>query len=59
MNYQDVITRLEENKINLTKKLENKNLAKEEYESIQHSIENYDYIIELTEMNHFERGFVG
>lgn len=58
MNYQDVIEILEENKINLTKVLANNNLPKEEYEMIQQTIDNYNYIIELTEMNHFERGFV-
>lgn len=57
MDYQNVIAKLEENKRKLTERLENKNLPKEEYESIMHSIENYDYIIQLTEMNHFERGF--
>ncbi len=36
--------------------LEGKNLSKEQMDSIQHSIDNYNYIIELTEMNHFERG---
>lgn len=57
MNYKDIIVILEENKRNLIKKLEMKDLSKEEYESIQNSINNYDYIIELTEMNHYERGY--
>lgn len=56
MNYQDVIAKLEEYKHSLSKKLANKDLSKKEYEMIQHEIENYDYIIELTDMNHFERG---
>lgn len=58
MDYRNVIAKLEENKRKLEKKLENKDLSKEEYESIKHSLENYDYIIQLTEMNRFERGFV-
>ncbi|MBB6446691.1 DUF3896 family protein [Bacillus benzoevorans] len=57
MDYLNVIAKLEENKRKLTEKLEDNTLPKEEYELIMHSIENYDYIIQLTEMNHFERGF--
>lgn len=57
MNYKDIIVNLEENKRKLIERLENKDLAKEEHELVQNSINNYDYIIELTEMNHFERGF--
>jgi hypothetical protein len=56
MNYTDIISKLEENKRKLMERLENKDLTKEEYESVQNSINNYNYIIELTEMNHFERG---
>jgi hypothetical protein len=40
----------------LVKKLKSPNLTKEEYETIKKSIDNYDYMIELTDMNHFERG---
>ncbi len=58
MNYTDIIGNLEENKRKLMERLEKKDLSKEEYESVQNSINNYDYIIELTEMNHFERGFM-
>lgn len=58
MNYNDIIGNLEENKRKLMERLEKKDLSKEEYESVQNSINNYDYIIELTEMNHFERGFI-
>jgi predicted transcriptional regulator YdeE len=56
MDYQYIIAKLEDDKRKLTEKLENKELPKTEYETIKHSIENYDYIIQLTEMNHFERG---
>lgn len=58
MDYQNIIEKLETEKKMLAAKLENKNLPEEEYEAIKHSIENYDYIIQLTEMNRFERGFV-
>lgn len=56
MNYQEVKEKLEATKQNLMKKLKNPNLSKEEFESIKRSIDNYEYIIELTDMNHFERG---
>ncbi|MGG1401265.1 DUF3896 family protein [Bacillus salipaludis] len=56
MDYLEVISIIEKNKLNLVKMLEGKNLSKEQMDSIQHSIDNYNYIIELTEMNHFERG---
>ncbi|MBI0579126.1 DUF3896 family protein [Neobacillus cucumis] len=56
MDYLEVISIIEKNKLNLVKMLEGKDLSKEQMDSIQHSIDNYNYIIELTEMNHFERG---
>lgn len=56
MNYQEVKERLESVKLELMKKLKNPNLSKEEQQTIRRSIDNYDYIIELTDMNHFERG---
>ena len=56
MDYLEVISIIEKNKLNLVKMLEGKNLSKAQLDSIQHSIDNYNYIIELTEMNHFERG---
>lgn len=58
MNYLSVKEQLEANKLNLMKQLDNPALTKEEYESLQQTISNYDYIIELTEMNHFERGMI-
>ncbi|WP_077213096.1 DUF3896 family protein [Bacillus dakarensis] len=56
MEYQEVIERLEGLKLQLVGKLQNPNLSLEEKEDIQKSITNYDYIIELTNMNHYERG---
>lgn len=58
MKYVEVKETLEASKLELVKKLKNPNLTKEEYETIKRSIDNYDYIIELTDMNHFERGAV-
>lgn len=58
MNYQEVKQRLEAVKFNLEKKLKNSRLTKEEIETIQKSIDNYEYIIELTDMNYFERGIL-
>jgi len=56
MNYPEVKGQLEGQKLNLLKKLDNLNLSKEEMEKIKRAIDNYEYIIELTEMNHYERG---
>jgi hypothetical protein len=56
MKYVEVKEQLEASKLELVKKLKNPNLTKEEYETIKKSIDNYEYIIELTDMNHFERG---
>jgi L-lactate utilization protein LutB len=58
MRYQEVKEKLEAAKLELVKKLNNPNLTKEEHETIKNSIDNYDYILELTEMNHFERGAI-
>ncbi|WP_374724017.1 DUF3896 family protein [Calidifontibacillus erzurumensis] len=56
MNYQELIATMEERKAILLKQLEDNKLSKEDYDTIQNSIDNYDYIIELIEMNYFERG---
>lgn len=58
MTYQEVKERLEASKLELVKKLDNKNLSNVEREKLQLLIANYDYIIELTDMNHYERGIV-
>jgi hypothetical protein len=58
MKYTEVKEKLEASKLELVKKLKNPSLTKEEYETIKKSIDNYDYIIELTDMNHFERGAI-
>lgn len=58
MNYLEIKESLEAAKRNLMKKMEKPNLSREELESILDSIENYEYIIELTDMNHYERGLI-
>lgn len=58
MKYQEVKEKLEASKLELMNKMKNKDLSKDELASIQLAIENYNYIIELTDMNHFERGKV-
>lgn len=58
MEFQETKERLEALKRELTLKLENPDTTKEEIEKLQHSIDNYEYILELTDMNHFERGNV-
>lgn len=57
MDFHEVKDQLELHKQNLIKKLQNGNLTKEESETVRSSIDNYEYIIELTDMNHYERGF--
>lgn len=56
MEYQEVKEKLETLKVQLINKKKNENLTIEERENIEKLIVNYDYIIELTDMNHFERG---
>ncbi|PEK47244.1 hypothetical protein COL64_07470 [Bacillus toyonensis] len=48
---------LELKKQNLCKKLSNKRLSEKEREQLKHEIDNYEYILNLVEMNHYERGF--
>jgi hypothetical protein len=58
MNYQEVKEILETKKLELIKRMENPDISKEEIELIKISLANYDYILELTDMNHFGRGIV-
>jgi Protein of unknown function (DUF3896) len=58
MNYQEVKEKLEASKLELMKKLEDPNLSNDEKQNILKSLDNYEYIIELTDMNHFERGII-
>ncbi|WP_442594047.1 DUF3896 family protein [Neobacillus sp. D3-1R] len=56
MNYNEIKAKLEALKLELEMKMVNPNLSNEEKENLQKTILNYDYIIELTEMNHYGRG---
>ncbi|SEN70662.1 Protein of unknown function [Mesobacillus persicus] len=58
MDYKEVRAYLEEMKQTLETKMTDPSLSMEEKEEIRRSIGNYEYIIELTDMNHFERGSV-
>lgn len=48
---------LEEKKQQLCNKLSNMHLSKKEREQIKLEIDNYEYILNVVEMNHYERGF--
>lgn len=56
MNYQEVKSQLEALQMQLANKMQHPDLSIEEKNELQRAIANYDYIIELTCMNHFERG---
>lgn len=56
MDFQETKNKLEALKKELVEKVKDLSTTKEELQRIQKSIDNYEYIIELTEMNHFERG---
>ncbi|NRD79711.1 DUF3896 family protein [Bacillus sp. BRMEA1] len=58
MNFEEVKEKLETSKRVLQKKLENPNLTLAEREILLNEIHNLEYILELTDMNHFQRGFV-
>ncbi|MGZ7147708.1 DUF3896 family protein [Bacillus sp. BC08] len=48
---------LEEKKQQLCNKLNSMHLSKKEREQLKLEIDNYEYILTLVEMNHYERGF--
>jgi hypothetical protein len=56
MDYLEVKSQLEALQMRLASKMQNPNLSIDEKTELQRAIANYDYIIELTCMNHFERG---
>jgi len=58
MHYNEVKEILEEIKQNLENKMHDSTLSPNEKEEIKRAIGNYEYILELTDMNHFERGSV-
>jgi hypothetical protein len=55
-NYHEIKERLEGQKQDLLSKLQDATLTDRERETIQMSIDNYQYILDLVEMNYFERG---
>jgi len=58
MKYKEVKEILDDTKQDLVNKMKDPNLTGEEIEELQKFIANYDYIIELTDMNYFERGTI-
>ncbi|WP_210364209.1 DUF3896 family protein [Bacillus sp. REN3] len=56
MQYEEVKGKLEALKLELASRIENHDLSEEERDRLMRIIANYEYIIELTDMNHFGRG---
>ncbi|KML41206.1 hypothetical protein VL14_12035 [Cytobacillus firmus] len=56
MNYLEIKKKLEAAKQELEIKMHGQAASESEKETLQKRIDNYEYMIELTEMNHFERG---
>lgn len=54
MNYLEIKKKLEAAKQELEIKMHDQAASESEKETLR--IDNYEYMIELTEMNHFERG---
>ncbi len=58
MDYLEIKSQLEALQMQLANKIQNPNLSIDGKIELQKAIDNYDYIIKLTCMNHFERGMV-
>jgi len=58
MEYLKLKEKLEETKRDLVNRMQNPALTTDEKEELQKAVSNYEYIIELVDMNHFERGSV-
>ncbi|MEH6987615.1 DUF3896 family protein [Cytobacillus firmus] len=56
MNYLEIKKKLEAAKHELELRLLDHIATESEKETLQKRIDNYEYMIELTDMNHFERG---
>lgn len=54
--YDEIKEMLEQEKQKLIQQLERQKLTSEEQQTIHLSIANYEYILELVDMNHFNRG---
>lgn len=55
-DYHETKRQLEMKKQQLCEQLANTKLTEEERKKIKREIDNYEYILNLVEMNHFERG---
>lgn len=55
-DYYETKRQLEMKKQQLCEQLANTKLTEEERKKIKREIDNYEYILNLVEMNHFERG---
>ncbi|MEI4802209.1 DUF3896 family protein [Bacillus sp. NPDC077411] len=55
-NYHEIKKQLESQKSHLCKRLTDVKLTENERNEIKRMIDNYEYILNLVEMNHFERG---
>ncbi|WP_404322188.1 DUF3896 domain-containing protein [Cytobacillus firmus] len=56
MNYLEIKKKLEAAKQELEIKMHGQAASDSEKDTLRKRIDNYEYMIELTEMNHFERG---
>ncbi|WP_335872561.1 DUF3896 family protein [Bacillus sp. 2205SS5-2] len=56
MEYEVTKEKLEVLKQEVLNKMKVPSLPSEEIANLQRSLMNYEYILELTDMNHFERG---
>ncbi|WP_379967670.1 DUF3896 family protein [Ectobacillus sp. sgz5001026] len=56
-SYQEIKNRLEAQKQQLVEKLETSSITESERQDIQLTIDNYQYILDLADMNYYERGF--
>lgn len=56
-SYQEIKDRLEAQKQQLVEKLETSSITESERQDIQLTIDNYQYILDLADMNYYERGF--
>lgn len=55
-NYDEIKEMLKQEKQKLIQQLEGRKLTSKEQQTLHMSIANYDYILELVDMNHFNRG---
>jgi hypothetical protein len=56
MDYLEIKNKLEAAKQELVLKMHDQAASESDKETLQKRIDNYEYMLELTDMNHFERG---